>query len=153
LEAVCWEVAAQDLAEPLRGLPYSRARLVKADEEVGFNTTLHEAHRLNSPDFMLASQGDLLERAKEESATQGGKRQRQRSGAQDEDASAAVLHFDLARLARTLFKYDPNSLLHGVFLEKLDGRARLQRTLSCFIEASEVAPATSGGVKNDRISP
>ncbi|MBO2519877.1 MULTISPECIES: type I-U CRISPR-associated RAMP protein Csb1/Cas7u [Limnochorda] len=153
LEAVCWDEAAQDLAEPLRGLPYGRARLVKADEEFGFTTTLHEAHRLNSPYFMLASQGDLLDRVQEESGLQGGKRQRQRSGAQDEDASAAVLHFDLARLARTLFKYDPNSLLHGVFLEKLDGRARLQRTLSGFIEAREVAPATSGGVKNDRISP
>jgi len=72
LEAVCWDEAAQDLAEPLRGLPYGRARLVKADEEFGFTTTLHEAHRLNSPYFMLASQGDLLDRVQEESGLRRG---------------------------------------------------------------------------------
>ena len=43
-------------------------------------------------------------------------------------------------------------MIHGVFLEKLDGRARLQRCLSGFIEAHDVHPVDSGGVKNDRIA-
>lgn len=154
LEAVCWDEAAQDLVQPLRGLPYGKARLVNEQgNEFGFTTTLHEAHRLNSPYFMLASEGDLLDRVQEESGLQGGKRQRHRAGEDEQEAAAAVLQFDLARLAQTLFKYDPNSLLHGVFLEKMDGRARVQRTLTGFIEARDVEPATSGGVKNDRISP
>lgn len=154
LEAVCWDEAAQDLAEPLRGLPYGKARLVTAQgEEFGFTTTIHEAHRLNSPYFMLASEGVLLDQVQVESGLQGGKRQRHRAGGDEREAAAAVLQFDLGRLARTLFKYDPNSLLHGVFLEKLDGRARIQRTLTGFIEARDVEPVTSGGVKNDPISP
>jgi CRISPR-associated protein Csb1 len=51
------------------------------------------------------------------------------------------------------FKYDPNSLIHGVFLEKIAGRLRHPRALSAFIEASGVGRADSGGVKFDRVLP
>ena len=61
--------------------------------------------------------------------------------------------FNRAALAKATFKYDPGSVLHGVFLEKLDGRARLQRCLSGFIEAQQSSVADSGGVKNDRVAP
>ena len=40
-----------------------------------------------------------------------------------------------------------------MFLEKLDGRARLQRCVSAFIEAKNVQVVASGGVKNDRVAP
>ena len=50
-------------------------------------------------------------------------------------------------------KYDVNSLLHGVFLEKLNGRLRIARSLSAFIEADNVRVAPSGGVKNDHVDP
>jgi len=154
LEAVCWDKAAEHLVEPLRGLPYGKAHLVNEQgEEFGFTTTLHEAHRLNSPYFMQAVKGDLRDRIREESGLKERKRQRRQADEDQETTDAPVLQFDQARLARTMLKYDPNSLLHGVFLEKLDGRARLQRTLTGFIEARDVQPATSGGVKNDRINP
>ena len=48
-------------------------------------------------------------------------------------------------------KYDPNSLIHGIFLEKIAGVIRTPRTLSGFIEAQNVRIASSGGVKNDRV--
>ena len=44
-------------------------------------------------------------------------------------------------------------MLHGVFLTEIDGRARLQRCLSGFIEAQGANVADSGGVKNDRVAP
>jgi CRISPR-associated protein Csb1 len=50
-----------------------------------------------------------------------------------------------------LLKYDPNSLLHGIFLEKIAGVIRTPRVLSGFIEAENIMMASSGGVKNDRV--
>ncbi len=45
-------------------------------------------------------------------------------------------------------------MIHGVFLSLLhDGRVRVARALSGFIEAENVAQATSGGVKNSPIDP
>src|SRR5581483_6665727 len=62
----------------------------------------------------------------------------------------------LPDLARLVLKYDTNAILHGVFIAKSNlagGRLRLTRTLSGFIEASNVRAAESGGVKNDRVNP
>ena len=60
---------------------------------------------------------------------------------------------DLRKLSAVLLKYDFNALIHGVFLETIDGRLRLPRALTAFIEAEDVKVAGSGGVKNDRIDP
>jgi CRISPR-associated protein Csb1 len=61
------------------------------------------------------------------------------------------------RLSATLFKYDPCCLLHGVWLalEKYKGvfsggRVRVVRSLSGFIEASNVSVAENGGTKFDK---
>ena len=56
-------------------------------------------------------------------------------------------------LAKAVFKYDPSSVLHGVFLERLNGLARMHRCLSGFIEAVGVNVVSSGGVRNDRVAP
>jgi CRISPR-associated protein Csb1 len=59
-------------------------------------------------------------------------------------------------LAKTLFKYDVNALLHGVFLAKKElagGRLRLPRALSGFVEARNASIAASGGVKFDQVDP
>src|SRR5690606_23769292 len=61
--------------------------------------------------------------------------------------------FDRQKLVNALFRFDPCSLIHGVFLEKIGGVVRLPRSLSAFIEASDVNVAASGGVKVDRIQP
>jgi CRISPR-associated protein Csb1 len=63
---------------------------------------------------------------------------------------------DLRALAKTVFTYDANAILHGVFLAKSDlagGRLRLPRVLSGFIEARNIRGVESGGVKNDRVNP
>ncbi len=128
LEAVCWDDASDDLVAALRGLPYVR---VTIDNGVQTNSIL-EAHRLNSP-YIVNS--DVFDRIKQ---------------AVDFQDSAP---FDRAKLARALLRYDPNSLVHGVFLEKIGGVVRLPRVLTAFIEAEDVQVAASGGVKFDRVQP
>ena len=119
----------------ITGMPYVSVGLWDSG-----NTTnsLLEAHRLNSP-YIISSDSDFA--------------QMFRSEAKLPERNEQVGIFDRATVARAAFKYDPGSVLHGVFLEKLDGRARLQRCLSGFIEAEGASVADSGGVKNDRVAP
>ncbi len=131
LEAVAWDDAADDLVEPLRGLPYVRTTVDGVATD-----SIREAHRLNSP-FLRGVHEQLRTRAGIPTA-------------KEKEASANV---DRRKLAAAVFYYDPNSVLHGVFLEKIVGGARLTRLLSGFIEASNVMIAASGGVKNDRVDP
>lgn len=128
LEAVCWDEATGDFISPLRGLPYVKAKLPDGKE----TSSILEAHRLNSP-YIVNSKGFA---AIEECI-----------GFQ-KDAP-----FDRRALARALLQFDPNSLIHGIFLEKVGGVVRLPRALSAFIEASDVDVAASGGVKVDRVQP
>lgn len=61
------------------------------------------------------------------------------------------------KITATIFKYDPASLLHGVWLSLKEyknyfsgGRVRLARVLSGFIEARNVRVAENGGTKFDK---
>lgn len=135
LEEVCWDEATQDWVEPLRGLPY--VAVVDADDEV-VTTSVLEAHRLNSPYILESKDKSFFNQLKEEL---GGLEKGR---------------VDLHKLAIVLLKYDPNALLHGVFLAKKDlagGRLRLPRALSAFIEASDVNVVAAGGVKRDDVDP
>jgi len=134
LEAVCWDSAGDDLVACLRGMPY-----VRVEQNGSFLTcSVLEAHRLNSPYILEGNDRTVLERLAAEARV---------------GPTGTV---NLRLLARTVFKYDPNSVLHGVFLAKkalAGGRLRLTRVLSSFIEAADVRRADSGGVKNDRVDP
>jgi CRISPR-associated protein Csb1 len=129
LEAVCWDEAENRIAAPLAGLPH-----VIVDLGNGMTTSsIQEAHRLNSP-YIINNE----EVSREIKAEVG-------------DAESGVL--DIRKLARAVFKRDVGAVLHGVFLEKVAGRLRLQRLLSSFIEAEGASAVTSGGVKLDRVDP
>lgn len=128
LEAVCWDEAADNLVAPLRGLPFVRSTL--PDGTV--TDSIREAHRLNSPYIV---------------------RSREFAAIKEEIGFEANKPFDRKRLARTLLKFDPCSLLHGIFLEKVGGVVRLPRIVSAFVEAEGVSVAAAGGVKLDRVQP
>ena len=134
LEAVCWNTVADDWMAPLKGLP-----LVKVNRGgKPLTNSVLEAHRLNSP--------YILE----------GKDQTFFKTLQTELNVAEKGIVDLRKLSATLFKYDTNALLHGIFLAKKEiagGRTRLPRALTAFIEAEGVNVAASGGVKNDSVNP
>lgn len=134
MEAVCWDKAAQDLIEPLRGLSY-----VRVEQDGGYHTSsIEEAHRINSPYILEGKDKSLFEALRAETR---------------ELETGPV---DRGRLAATLLRYDASCLLHGVFLAKKElagGRMRIERALSGFIEAEGVRVAASGGVKLDHVDP
>jgi len=121
-----------EIKKELEGLPYIRVRLVGKTQTT--TNSLIEAHRINSP-FIISDgkfQGIFKREARYDSN----------------------LPLDWQKIAKALFKYDVNSLLHGVFLANLgDGRIKAPRALSAFIEARNVQEAVSGGVKNNPIDP
>ena len=128
LEAVCWDEDRIDLIAPLTGLPYVISHLPDGSR----TNSISEAHRLNSPYIVHSKEFAAIAEA---IGFQKGR------------------PFDRRKLAQALLRYDPNSLLHGVFLEKVGGVVRLPRALSAFIEADGVRVASSGGVKIDRVQP
>lgn len=130
MEEVCWDEVADDWTPPLRGLPYIK---VVDKEGKGITNSVLEAHRINSE--YIARAKDFAPIASEI----GFKKDRP---------------FDVRKqLVPVLFKYDVNSLIHGVFLEEVAGVIRLPRVLSAFIEANDVGAAQSGGVKLNHVEP
>lgn len=126
-EAVCWDEVADDWVAPLRALPVVK---VKGKDGKPLTNSVLEAHRLNSPYITNAKGFDVIKKA-----------------IAFDDKRA----FDRAPLVKALLEFDPNSLLHGIFLEKIAGVIRLPRALTSFIEAEDVTIVASGGVKNDRV--
>ena len=158
LENVCWDDATASLHSTVAGMPYVSVTLWDSGDATN---SLLEAHRLNSP-YIMNDDG-FAQRFRSDAGLPGGggsagsrrRRRQSREGAEAESdtENEQVGIFNRGTLAKAVFKYDPGSILHGVFLEKLDGRARLQRCLSGFIEAQQSSVADSGGVKNDRVAP
>lgn len=121
-----------ELSEEFAGLSYVRAQLEGGSDAV--TNSLIEAHRLNSP--FIISDKDFQQLFVEAADYRKGKA------------------IDWRKVAGALFKYDVNSLLHGVFLANVgDGRVRLPRAVTGFVEATDVAEAVSGGVKNNPLDP
>jgi CRISPR-associated protein Csb1 len=138
-EAVCWDESRDSTTAALAGLPYVHVDIVDdSGLSVATTASVLEAHRLNSP-YIL--QGVIGKQTFEQIFL--------------EEAGYKTGHpVDRARFLRTVFKFDPATLLHGLFLSYVeDARMRLARAMSSFIEAKDVRVAQSGGVKNDRVNP
>lgn len=132
LEQTCLDGAGPRIAPELEGLPYILARL--SGEVETETSSLVEAHRINSP--FIITNADFRKEFKKMAGYEKGK------------------PLNWKKIAETMFFYDPNSLLHGAFMANLeDGRVKVQRALTGFIEAEEVRDAASGGVKNNPLDP
>lgn len=60
---------------------------------------------------------------------------------------------DMVKIRKKIFKYDVNSLLHGAWLSRTgEGRIRITRALSAFIEGYNASAAEYGGVKRDHVT-
>ena len=135
MEAFCWDEGNDDWSQALKGLPYIRV-IDKSGKPL--TNSILESHRINSPYILESKDKTFFEQIKGDLGIMETGR------------------VDLQLLARTLLKYDINSLLHGVFLAKKDlagGRLRLPRALSVFVEAKDANVAASGGVKKDEVNP
>jgi len=167
LEAVCWDEATEDVVAELKGLPYVKVNLVGLNDQENTTTSFLEFHRLNSPYIMSGVTNDgknFADVLKPElglgpvtaAQKKGGKNKAEAAteeASSDKEPGDVAGVVNLRKLAAVCFKYDPNSLIHGVFLEKIAGRLRHPRALSAFIEATGVERADSGGVKFDRALP
>lgn len=135
LEQTIWDDAANRPVADADGVSY--VRVLDSDGNY-ITSSITESHRLNSPYILEGKDKGFANRLREEfSVMEQGP-------------------IDRAKLARTLLKFDVNSLLHGVFLAKKElagGRLRVARAISSFIEAESVVVAASGGVKNDHVDP
>ena len=134
LEAVCWNESEDDWVEPLKGLPV--VRVIDKDSGKEITNSVLEAHRLNSPYILGGKDKSIFNELKKRLALP--------------DAGRV----DLRAFAKVLMEFDPNALLHGVFLAQKDlagGQLRMPRVLSAFIEATGASEAVSGGVKNDNL--
>ncbi len=133
LEKTCLDGDGPEMAMELIGLPYVAATLTGAESPVR-TSSLVEAHRIGSPYFLLNKK--FCEQLAKE-MKYNPKRP-----------------MDWKPIYATLFKYDPNSLVHGVFLSLLaGGRIRAPRAVTGFIEAEGVRKVISGGVKNSPVDP
>lgn len=136
MEEVCWDAAKETVVHELHGLPYVVVRK-EADGPV-LTSSILESHRLNSPYLLESSDTGFMQTLKN---SLGG---------------LETGRVDLRKLAEVVFHFDPNSLVHGLFLAKKElagGRLRIPRMLTGFIEADDASPATSGGVKRDDVDP
>lgn len=121
-----------ELTSELAGLPYIQAQLSGGTETS--TNSLIEAHRMNSPYII---QDEVFKDAFKKMA-----------------GYDRYLPMNWQKIAKAVFHYDANALLHGVFLANLeDGRIKIPRALSAFIEARGVREAVSGGVKFNPVDP
>jgi len=132
MELACCKDDRRTLLDELVGLPYVAG---KHGNEI-LTTSYLEAHRLSSPYLLNREWARALSREMQ-----------LRDDYQISDKA----------VMKTLFKYDPCCLLHGVWLGVKDykaefsgGRVRITRSLSGFIEARDVVVAESGGTKFDK---
>jgi len=138
MELACWDEANDDLIPELKGLPYIRVR--DSGGNGALTNSVLEAHRINSEYVMKRAMRRGAEKTfNEEFAAEVG---------YEKDCRV-----DWKKFHAGLLKYDPNSLIHGCFLEEIGGRLRATRILSGFIEGTGIAPAESGGVKNNIVQP
>lgn len=138
----------RDLKPAFKGLSY--VRVFPDGETTMFTNSLIEPHRLNSPWILGGTvkgtgkpfRGSLREAM--EGVTKGG-------GTEGDVPKPALM--DQKRIANAIFRYDANSLLHGLFLVGIESRIRMPRALTAFIEATNVREAHSGGTKMDPVDP
>lgn len=136
LEGTAWDDAVDEPDSLFAGLPY--VRVVHADGSY-LTSSRTEAHRLASA-FIKDAELDGI-----------GMRTviKEKLGLRDDRPVAP------RSIATAIMKLDPFCLLHGVFFaEKATvwpGQPRIVRALSAQIEAIDVKPAHSGGVKRDHV--
>lgn len=137
LEGTAWDDATDEPNALFDGLPY--VRVVHADDGEYLTSSRTEAHRLASAFVKDAD----LDGANMKTVL------REKLGLRDDRPVAP------RSIAKAIMALDPFCLVHGVFFaEKADvwpGQPRIVRALSAQIEAIDVKPAHSGGVKRDHV--
>ncbi|MGO9010625.1 MAG: type I-U CRISPR-associated RAMP protein Csb1/Cas7u [Bryobacteraceae bacterium] len=133
LEEVCLQ--GEDYNADCQGIPY--VRVLDGHRNNAFLTSsVREPHRLASPYVLGAKRNESVFREEMKTALQANKQR--------------PVH--IWRMVPAIFERDPGCVLHGVFIEEIDGRIRLPRLISAYIEASSPSQANSGGVYRGEVT-
>jgi len=132
LEATTWDESRADQVEELAMLPYVK---VISPDGTFLSSSRLEAHRLASAYVM-------------EGTVAGVEGERWLA---EQFGLAVGRPLDYRAVARICFWLDPVSLIHGVFFARKNWpwQPKIARALTSFVEAYQVVPAVSGGVKRD----
>lgn len=137
LEGVGWDDAAQAPSDELAGLPW--VRVVAGDDGRFLTSSRVEAHRLASAFVKDSSlEGTSMKHVI-----------RERLDLRDDTP------LDHRAIARGVFALDPLCLVHGVFFAEAasvwPGQPKIARAITALVEATDVRPVNSGGVKRDLV--
>ena len=133
LEDVCLE--GEDYNADCQGIPYVRVLDGHANNAF-LTSSVREPHRIASPYVLGAKRNSVVFREVMRASLKANKQR--------------PVH--IWKMAAAIFDEDPGCVLHGVFLEELDGRIRLPRLLSAYIEACSPNQANSGGVYRGEVT-
>jgi len=176
LESLCMRGAHDvELVEELEGMPYLRCVTGDLNEngQLPFEkrevvvTSLTEGHRIASTYFLagrtLDSDGKLAEAGVDSTKPKKGKGKANASGSgKFEDKLVKEFGIELAGspkahppadkwwdVFKTIFRYDPNALVHGVLFPQW--QIKIPRVLTAHLEAFGASRVDRSGVKFDRI--
>jgi CRISPR-associated protein Csb1 len=148
LETVCVNPFDQTLVAELSGLPYVQC-VTGENKDKLVVTSLSEAHRLASSYFL---EGKRLGGNNEPAENTFGEELRDNSenfGLRNLEKKTHPLPEQWWDVFRTIFRYDPNSLVHGIMFPSFG--IKLPRILTATLEAFDAARVTSSGVKFDKL--
>jgi CRISPR-associated protein Csb1 len=141
LETVCVDRFGLDLHPDLAGLPYVRCFAKENDSTDRLVvTTFSEGHRLASTYFLDGVDADgkkFLEVLRKE------------FGIRDLGKKSHPLPSDWWQVFSTIFRRDPNSLVHGILFPALG--IKIPRVLTASLEALGAARVSTSGVKFDKL--
>jgi len=147
LETVCVNAFDQTLVDDLAGLPYMQCVAGDKKDELVV-TSLSEGHRLASSYFLEGKRldGDKLagKPFKDELRDDTDK-----FGLRNLEKKTHPLPAQWWKIFRTIFRYDPNSLVHGILFPALG--IKLPRVLTATLDAFDAARVGTAGVKFDKL--
>ena len=137
LEGVGWDDAVSRPVVTLEGLPW--VKVSAADDGRYLTSSRTEAHRLAAGFIKDATLDGVGMKAII----------KERLGLQDATPLAP------RQIAAAVFALDPLCLIHGVFFAEnakvWPGQPKIARALTGFVEADDIEPVVSGGVKRDQV--
>lgn len=148
LETVCVNAFDQTLVDELNGLPYVQC-VTGGDKNELVVTSLSEGHRLASSYFL---DGKLIDADGNLSAKKFVEELRDDSdkfGLRNLEKKTHPLPAQWWKIFRTIFRYDPNSLVHGILFPALG--IKLPRILTATLDAYDAARVGTAGVKFDKL--
>ncbi|MDR1281284.1 MAG: type I-U CRISPR-associated protein Cas7 [Opitutaceae bacterium] len=148
LETVCVNGFDQTLVDELNGLPYVQC-VTGGDKNELVVTTLSEAHRLASDYFLDGKRIDTDGNLSAKKFVEELRDAPDKFGLRNLEKKTHPLPAQWWNIFRTIFRYDPNSLVHGILFPALG--IKLPRVLTATLDAFDAVRVGTSGVKFDKL--